>query len=412
MAPPDVEHVLRQHHTFLAGGGKGGTWQSMIASSESNLAWMREQNVKHLAPTLRTGRLAVGVPFGMYVAHDAECELPGEQANFHLCNLDGISLTGAMLQWADLSAVRCERADLSGADLRSGLLTDGLFSGSSFVGALLQACTACSQHPTTNTQHPTPHTLHPTPWPLLQAADLSRGDFMGCDFSNADLRGADLQDADFTHANLSGARLHGINGQRPNGAIFDPGVWDEEPFFRSSRGPKAPPSEKAIMEQELRLEALMEKNQQAGADSDSEGSDWSAMASNRANPTHPKRLKAVFDIFDKDKSGFVDTAELVAVLKELHIEKTAEEVEQLMKDSDVDGDGVIGFGEFEALFSKARAGSSLLAGVFAENGLFGASGFLGALAAAAAATAAGGGGSKKELSTLSPESGGEAEGTL
>ena len=192
----DIEHVLSQHRAFLGGGGRGGTWQSMIASTEDNLAWMREQNLKWLAPTLRTGRLAVGVPFAMYVAHDLECDSAGEQAIFHLCNLDGASLADAMLMWADLTAVRAERADFSGADLRSAMLTDGLFSGTSFANA------------------------------DMRGADLSRGDFIGCDFTNADLRSADLENCDFTGANMSGARLFRTAG-RPNGVIFDPGFWDE-----------------------------------------------------------------------------------------------------------------------------------------------------------------------------------------
>jgi len=143
-----------------------------------------------------------------------------------------------------------------------------------------------------------------------------------------------------------------------------------DPFCRKDMGLKASPSEKHIMEQQLRIEALMEKNQEAGADSDSEGSDWSALASTRPNPTHPKRLQAVFNTFDKDGSGEIDPAELATVLKELNIEKTAEEIEQLMKDADLDGNGVIDFAEFEALFSKARAGSGLAA-VFTDSGVFG-----------------------------------------
>ena len=198
MALGDIQHVLSQHHAFLDGGGKGGVWQSMVATTEANLAWFREQKLSHLAPSLRKGRLAMGVPFGMYVAHDLDGDAAGEQANFHLCNLDSASLAGANLMCADLSAVRCERADLSGADLRSAFMADGLFSGTSFANA------------------------------QLVRADMSRGDFIGCDFSGADLRSADLEDADFTNANLSGARLKVLHGKRAPGVIFDPGVWDAD----------------------------------------------------------------------------------------------------------------------------------------------------------------------------------------
>ena len=223
LAPRDIASVIGQHRAFLAGkpgavarqglvgrvgrapGGKGGTWQSMIATSEADLARLRQPDVLKESPTLRVERLVVGVPFARYMVWDPECDQAGEQANFHLCNLDGATLARADLQFADLSSVRCECADLSGTDLRSTMLTDGLFSGSSFAGA------------------------------DLRAADLSRSDFIGCNFSNADLRSADLEDADFTNANLCGARIlrqPGTEwGRRPPGVLFDPGYWDADDEF-------------------------------------------------------------------------------------------------------------------------------------------------------------------------------------
>ena len=120
------------------------------------------------------------------------------------------------------------------------------------------------------------------------------------------------------------------------------------------------------------MEALMEKNdRREGGDLESDRSDWSAMASSRAKPTHPLVMRSqLFDIFDKDGSGAINPSEVAAVLEELRVEMTAEEVEQLMKDADLDGNGVIDFAEFEALLSKARASSGLGA-VIVENGLFG-----------------------------------------
>ena len=50
-----------------------------------------------------------------------------------------------------------------------------------------------------------------------------------------------------------------------------------------------------------------------------------------------EQLQAVFNEYDTDGSGAVSTAEMVSILQSLGVTKTDEEIEKLMKDSDLDG---------------------------------------------------------------------------
>jgi len=115
----------------------------------------------------------------------------------------------------------------------------------------------------------------------------------------------------------------------------------------------------------LRLEA-----QQAGEGTDDGWSEIGSMVGGGAGRSQ-SRLRAIFDAFDYDKSGAIDVSELKAILKEMRIEKTPPEVEGLMKEADLNGDGVIDFDEFVAIFSKPTSG---LASVFAASGLMGPDG--------------------------------------
>jgi hypothetical protein len=57
-------------------------------------------------------------------------------------------------------------------------------------------------------------------------------------------------------------------------------------------------------------------------------------------------IKQIFDNFDKDRSGFVDKSELIAIAKELGQDMKQEEVDKLMKVVDINKDGKISFQEF------------------------------------------------------------------
>jgi len=57
-------------------------------------------------------------------------------------------------------------------------------------------------------------------------------------------------------------------------------------------------------------------------------------------------LRAVFDSFDKDNSGFLDTAEVVQAAKELGVEFTEDDVSKVFGEVDKNFDGKITFMEF------------------------------------------------------------------
>ena len=65
-------------------------------------------------------------------------------------------------------------------------------------------------------------------------------------------------------------------------------------------------------------------------------------------------LKRSFEKIDKNKDGFISKNELGAMLKGLGADIDDEELEAMMKDSDVNGDGKINFEEFCA---SAMAGN-------------------------------------------------------
>ena len=58
-------------------------------------------------------------------------------------------------------------------------------------------------------------------------------------------------------------------------------------------------------------------------------------------------LREAFRVFDRDGNGFIDAAELRHVMVNLGEKLTDEEVDEMMREGDVDGDGKINYeGEF------------------------------------------------------------------
>ena len=57
-------------------------------------------------------------------------------------------------------------------------------------------------------------------------------------------------------------------------------------------------------------------------------------------------MRVVFDTFDHDKSGHIDTGELRAICERLKMDLQPGELEKMMKEADPDGSGHVDFGEF------------------------------------------------------------------
>ncbi|XP_072976911.1 calmodulin-1 [Typha angustifolia] len=59
-----------------------------------------------------------------------------------------------------------------------------------------------------------------------------------------------------------------------------------------------------------------------------------------------EELKEAFKVFDKDQNGFISASELRNVMINLGEKLTDEEVEQMIREADVDGDGQVNYEEF------------------------------------------------------------------
>ena len=60
-------------------------------------------------------------------------------------------------------------------------------------------------------------------------------------------------------------------------------------------------------------------------------------------------LRDAFNMFDSDRSGYIDRNEVRSLMKKLAQNLTDEEVDLIMEECDTDGDGEISFEEFKAM---------------------------------------------------------------
>ena len=72
----------------------------------------------------------------------------------------------------------------------------------------------------------------------------------------------------------------------------------------------------------------------------------SIMAKNGNEGNTEEELLKAFKIFDKDGNGFISAAELRNVMTSLGEKLTEEEIEDLIKEADIDSDGLISYHEF------------------------------------------------------------------
>jgi len=69
---------------------------------------------------------------------------------------------------------------------------------------------------------------------------------------------------------------------------------------------------------------------------------------------HKAELREAFSVFDKDKSGKISAAELRHVIANIGSTIDEDEVEDMMKEADKDGDGLIDYNEFVAVVLKEQ----------------------------------------------------------
>ncbi|KAK7258704.1 hypothetical protein RIF29_24286 [Crotalaria pallida] len=59
-----------------------------------------------------------------------------------------------------------------------------------------------------------------------------------------------------------------------------------------------------------------------------------------------EELKGAFRVFDKDQDGYISPIELRSVMRSIGVKVTEEELEQMIKEADLNGDGLIDYEEF------------------------------------------------------------------
>lgn len=70
------------------------------------------------------------------------------------------------------------------------------------------------------------------------------------------------------------------------------------------------------------------------------------MARKMKDTDSEEEIKEAFKVFDKDGNGFISAAELRHVMTNLGEKLTDEEVDEMIREADVDGDGQINYEEF------------------------------------------------------------------
>ncbi|KAJ1413889.1 EF-Hand 1, calcium-binding site [Sesbania bispinosa] len=70
------------------------------------------------------------------------------------------------------------------------------------------------------------------------------------------------------------------------------------------------------------------------------------MATKMKETEAEEELKEAFRVFDKDQDGYISPSELRSVLRSIGEKVTEEELEQMIKEADLDGDGLLDYEDF------------------------------------------------------------------
>ena len=73
------------------------------------------------------------------------------------------------------------------------------------------------------------------------------------------------------------------------------------------------------------------------------------MASKMKDTDRKEKIREVFNAFDKDRNGYISAAELRHVMVSLGEKLGDQEVHEMIKEADIDGDGQINYEEFRTM---------------------------------------------------------------
>lgn len=128
---------------------------------------------------------------GTQTREDALWKVVSDKRAGALAAIDGLSLRGRALRYANFNGSRVLKVDLVGDDLRHASFWNAAFQGACLSGAKLQGASLEQAQ--------------------LQEADLTSAFLIGANLRGAQLQGANLQSADLRGADLTGAQLVGAN---------------------------------------------------------------------------------------------------------------------------------------------------------------------------------------------------------
>ena len=77
------------------------------------------------------------------------------------------------------------------------------------------------------------------------------------------------------------------------------------------------------------------------------------MARKMKDTDSAEEIKEAFKVFDKDGNGYISAAELRHIMTNLGEKLTDEEVDEMIREADVDGDGQINYDEFVDMVRKS-----------------------------------------------------------
>ena len=67
-----------------------------------------------------------------------------------------------------------------------------------------------------------------------------------------------------------------------------------------------------------------------------------------------EEIRQAFEVLDKDGNGFLSEAELRPMMTSFYEKASEKEVNQMIKDADIDGDGQVNYKEFVKIMRSAQ----------------------------------------------------------